>query len=66
MWAEVIAGTFGTVRIAGPFSARITVEALVPLKRPTFVVLHDGVVETLHRPATLGGKGTLGIEARFF
>jgi hypothetical protein len=66
LWAEATAGAFVAARIAGPLALRVVAEGLVPLRRPDFVVLHDGVTESLHRPTALGGKATIGAELRFF
>jgi hypothetical protein len=46
-----------------PSTARLLVEAAVPLVRQPFIVL--GVDGTVHRAAAVAGRSTLALEAAF-
>lgn len=60
---EASAGGLGRLRVGGPVWVRLSLDAALPLTRPSFVV--DGV-GALHRPAIVSGRGALGLEVAFF
>lgn len=61
-------GALLTWSFARWLALRAELEGVVPLARPSFVVLRaDGsVAEVLHRPSSVGGRAGLGIELHFF
>jgi hypothetical protein len=67
-WAAAEASVLGTWVLGPAFALRLDVGLLVPLERPTFVVLapDGGVAGELHRPAPLSGRLGLSAEVRIF
>jgi hypothetical protein len=57
----------GAMLLLGPmFAVGLRLEATVPLRRPRFAILDDvGVVHSIHRPATLAGRGSVELELHF-
>jgi len=67
-WVAFEGGLLGTWALASSVALRVGVDLLVPTSRPGFVVLApDGsTAESLHRPASIGGRFDLGVELRFW
>jgi hypothetical protein len=61
-WASAAGSLLGGVPLGSVVSLRVRLDALVPLSRPTFIVENEGQV---HRPPTLGVRGSLGVEIHF-
>ena len=59
-WFDAAGGALVRAKLARWLALRATLEAFVPLSRPTFVVEGQGDV---HRPPVLGGAASLGAEA---
>jgi hypothetical protein len=61
-WAALRADAMLTARIVAPIFFRLEVDAVAPLRRPTFVVDPLG---TVHQPAPLTGRLGAGVELHF-
>ncbi|GAC1555598.1 MAG: hypothetical protein NVS3B10_16470 [Polyangiales bacterium] len=67
-WSALEAGVLAAWALASVVALRVGVDLLVPTSRPAFVVLAaDGsTAESLHRPASIGGRVDVGVELRFW
>lgn len=61
-WASASGSVLAGIPLGSMISIRARLDALVPLSRPTFVVENEG---TVHRPPTLGVRGSVGLEIHF-
>jgi hypothetical protein len=59
-WFDAAVGALARMKLARWLALRATLEVVVPLSRPTFVVEGEGDV---HRPPAVGGVASLGAEA---
>ena len=68
VWVDACAGGIAAWPLSRLLALRLGVEAVIPLSRPSFVVLEPAPQAAigLHRPAALGGRMALGAELRFF
>lgn len=66
-WEALMVGALGSLRIGGPFSFRLSLDALAPLVRPTFVLAAPprGAPLNVHKAAPVAGRLSFGGELRF-
>jgi hypothetical protein len=62
LWAAATAGALAGWSFEPPLALRLGIEAVVPFKRPRWVIEGVGAVD---QPGPVGGRARLGLEARF-
>ena len=68
MWAGLLVGGLLNVRVSELFSLRLSLDAVAPLSRPSFVLDSPGVGGVplkVHKSAGIVGRGLFGAELRF-
>lgn len=60
--ATVTGGALGRLHLTSWFALRASLNAFVPLSRPTFIVENEGSV---HQPKALGATAAVGVEVNF-
>ncbi len=68
LYAAADVGVLATFALTQWLAVRLDIDGLLPLSRPTFVILApDGSVQnTVFRPVAISGRAAAGIELRFF
>ncbi len=61
-WTTLTGGALGRISLLSWLAFRMRVDALVPLTRPTFVVVNEGSV---HRHSSVGVAASIGLETLF-